>query len=216
MRYGTLRIGLIGLIFLFLGSAGCATRSYVRRQVMDLRAAMTVADDSLDAGLQGVRGLAADADSRATAAVQGLRSAQDLALGRVGYREVNRYQVYFAFDSAEPEASSAAVLERVKDQISRNPHLLVELYGFADPTGPAAYNLELGRRRAESVLRDLADRVPGRLGRFQAVSFGETPPVQEMAGLGAGGQRRQVEIVLVERTRPEEGGEAITSSEPTP
>ncbi len=217
MRSVHLRIGAIGVLALLAaGATGCATRGYVRDQVAGLRTSMVTADDSLGKELQAVQGVASGADSRATAAVRRVDSVQEMALGWVGYREVDRYRVYFPFNSADPEAESGAVLEQVAENLGRNPQMLVELYGFADPTGPAAYNLELGRRRAEAVLRLLADCVPGRLGRFQAVSFGERPPQREEANLGTGAARRLVEIVLVEKTAPDATNEAISTRLPRP
>ena len=215
MRTNPLHFAMLGLTLL-LAASGCATRGYVRRQMTDLRTDMDSADLALRSDLQSVRSSAASADTTASAANRSVRSVRDLALGRVAYREITRYQIHFAFNSAEPQTGSGATLEQAADQITRNPQALIELYGFADPTGSAAYNLELGRRRAEAVLRALTECVPGQLGRFQLVSYGADPPAQEASRLGAGAERRQVEVVLVEKTEPEKTNEAISDAVPRP
>jgi outer membrane protein OmpA-like peptidoglycan-associated protein len=64
------------------------------------------------------------------------------------------------------------------------------------------YNLELARKRAESIRRHLVGQAPGQLSRFHAIGLGEHAPPGEVATLGDGAERRQVVIVLVERTAP--------------
>jgi outer membrane protein OmpA-like peptidoglycan-associated protein len=216
MRHRLLRITTVGGMVLILGSSGCASRGFVRRQLSDLRTELYASNDTLQSHLRVVQGKAGDAESMATTAIRDLRSTQDLALGRVGYREVNRSSVHFALGSAEPETGSEAVLEQVADQINREPHLLIELYGFTDPTGSTAYNLELGRRRAEAVMRDLTNGSPGQLNRFQLISYGESLPAQEASSLSDAAQRRQVEIVLVEKIAPEKANAPVASRESRP
>ena len=81
----------------------------------------------------------------------------------------------------------------------------MQIFGFADPTGPQEYNLELGRRRAEAVERFSITNAPSQLSRVQTISFGEDLPASEASRLGAGNkERRQVLVVLIERV-PLEG-----------
>ena len=60
---------------------------------------------------------------------------------------------FFAFDSARLEKHDIPVLNKVATCFTSGPlrgHS-VKLVGRADATGPAAYNMELGLRRADSV-----------------------------------------------------------------
>lgn len=213
MRYERLPMGMAVMAILLLGSGGCATRGFVRGQIADLRSEMNTSNESMRADIGNAKGAAAEADSKAVSAVQGIHSVQDLALGHVGYKETSRYSIHFPFNSAEPLADSDPILEKAAEQISQSPQTLVELYGFCDPKGSEAYNYELGRRRAETVLRHLSDCVPGQLSRVQLVSFGKNPPAREEANLGTGASRRQVEIVLLEKTVPEKGTAPVASQE---
>lgn len=174
---------------------GCATKGYVRSQVGDLRQEVT----SLRSDVEDAKSIADQAVSGAEEAKSSAQAAHDLALGNVGLREANRFRVQFAFDSARLDGGAEAVLEQAAREIESHPGYMVQILGFTDPTGPESYNLQLGQRRADSVLRYLANRTPLDLVRLRAFSFGETPPDSEAGGLGETEQRRQVSVVLVER-----------------
>ncbi len=64
---------------------------------------------------------------------------------------------YFAFDSAELSAMDKVELDRVVHRLKKHPHEKVRVEGYADITGPAAYNLKLSEQRAMSVANYLID-----------------------------------------------------------
>ena len=190
----------LGSLIIFAISAGCATKGYVRTQVGDLRQETEQRHAALRADLEGARGAGTRALAQADAAVSRADSSRSLALGHVGYRETGRYQVHFAFDSAELTDTAKGILDDAAGNLDANPSYLVELYGFCDPTGPDSYNLGLGQRRVGAVLRHLANRFPSQLNRFSAISFGETPPDHERPAWGSEREhQRQVLLVLVEK-----------------
>jgi outer membrane protein OmpA-like peptidoglycan-associated protein len=80
--------------------------------------------------------------------------------------------VHFAFDHADVEGLSAAVLDSVAAAMLDVPDVLVELVGHTDVRGPSEYNVLLGERRAEAVRRYLVDRGVA-AERIQARSRGE-------------------------------------------
>jgi len=59
--------------------------------------------------------------------------------------------VKFKYDSAELTPESGVLLDRVAGQLRRTPELAVEVGGHASSEGNDNYNLDLSRRRAESV-----------------------------------------------------------------
>jgi peptidoglycan-associated lipoprotein len=63
--------------------------------------------------------------------------------------------VYFEFDASTIAPTYDALLERHGKYLSANRNLAVKIEGNADERGSAEYNLALGQRRAESVLRAL-------------------------------------------------------------
>lgn len=196
-------------LLVLLGLAGCATRGYVRDRVGELRGEMARADGRLQAQADQTTTLAGQAMDRADLAGRDATAAHDLALGRVDFREVSRSSVYFAFDRAGLDDDATSVLDRLVAVIESHPEYVIDLYGFADPAGPDAYNIELGRRRVEAVERYLVERTPGELSRYRTISFGEQLPPAEASRIGEGAARRQVlamllEKVPTERTGPEE------------
>jgi outer membrane protein OmpA-like peptidoglycan-associated protein len=187
---------------LLLTVAGCATRGYVRSQLADFKSDRDRADADLRSGIDEAKGAADRAGTKAADAAQDSEASRLMALGRVGYREVERYRLYFPTNGTEPEPGGDEALGRAVEKINAHPEYVVEIYGYTDAKGSEAYNLELARKRAESIRRRLVAQAPAQLSRFHAIGFGENPPPGEAAVLGEGAGRRQVVIVLVERTVP--------------
>jgi outer membrane protein OmpA-like peptidoglycan-associated protein len=190
--------------FCILGSlAGCATKGFVRNEVAALRQSMVERTDGLAEELAEVRNSADQAFERAQVAYGSAVEARDLALGNLGFREVSRHSVQFAFDSDEIDASAQAALDEVVALIQERADLIVDIYGFTDPTGPAAYNLQLGQRRADAVQRYLVEQTAGPMNRYAAISFGEarsSRAAKDLIDSGAG--QRRVAVSLFERTSP--------------
>jgi outer membrane protein OmpA-like peptidoglycan-associated protein len=189
-------------VTLVLGGAGCATRGYVRSQVASLKADTGRTETELRSGIADAKSAGDQAGAKAADAARDSESARLMALGRVGYHEAERYRVYFPFDGTNPEPSADETLTRAAGEITSHPEYLVEIFGYTDMKGPDAYNMELSRKRAESVRRILAQAAPVQLSRFDAIGFGKGAPSGEVATLGEGADRRQVVVVLVERTAP--------------
>ncbi len=73
----------------------------------------------------------------------------------------------------------------------------VEIQGHTDDTGSAAYNDELGQRRADSVRRYLSREHQLPLNRMSTISYGDTSPVgPNKTRAGRSANRRVVLVVL--------------------
>lgn len=79
-------------------------------------------------------------------------------------------QVYFASTSAELDDTARARLHQVVEHAATGAAFLLE--GHADHRGEYDFNLELGRRRAETVRDHLVELGVART-RIRAVSYGE-------------------------------------------
>lgn len=90
--------------------------------------------------------------------------------------EVNS-TVNFAFNSAQLDATSQAILRQQADWIRQFPEIRFRVYGHTDAVGSNRTNKALGQRRANAVVRYLASLgING--SRLEAVvSFGETQPL---------------------------------------
>lgn len=58
---------------------------------------------------------------------------------------------YFEFNSSKPENYSLPVIGYIVHYMKENPNSTVELHGYADELGDRNYNLELSKKRADSV-----------------------------------------------------------------
>jgi peptidoglycan-associated lipoprotein len=176
--------------------SGCATKGFVRDELEALRMEMDAKDSELASTLEEVRNSATQAMARAEIAAGESGHARELALGRVGYRIADTYAVTFGYNSVELGTDAEGILAEVTARIRNHPEYLVDIYGFTDSAGSSSYNLTLGQRRAEAVLRQLIAEAPGELHRCAAVSFGEANPSADAS------QSRRVEVNLVLRVDP--------------
>jgi iron complex outermembrane receptor protein len=87
--------------------------------------------------------------------------------------------VNFATNSADLIPQSASVLDREVTQLKSYPNLAIEVRGYTDNRGSAAYNLNLSQRRAESVMHYLQQH--GVTNPMTAKGFGKEDPIADNA-----------------------------------
>lgn len=101
----------------------------------------------------------------------------------------------FAFDSAELTPSARAALDAAVDVIRDNSAVELDLVGYTDSTGPAAYNQRLSERRAQAAVDYLVSRgVPA--GQLRAIGQGESSPVASNDTRDGRAKNRRVELVV--------------------
>ncbi len=106
---------------------------------------------------------------------------------------VNLPDVTFPVNSADISPAMREVLDRVAQSMIRYPNSLVDVMGHTDSTGSDAYNLDLSRRRAESVANFLSSRGVARA-RIATVGYGEQYPIADNTTEAGRAQNRRVEI----------------------
>ena len=210
----TVQLLAVAIGVTLLGASGCATRGFVRSQIASANAGTTADMNALESRMSerqdqnaALAGRALEHADGAQAAVDGARK---LALGWTEMSEVGRYRAYFGFDRADLSDEARAALDPVSTALAENPNYVAAIFGYADPSGDENYNAQLAERRARSVQRFLLERVPVDAVRMSTVAFGENPPQSEIADLGEGAARRQVVVVLFERT-PAEKTQALSA-----
>jgi peptidoglycan-associated lipoprotein len=108
---------------------------------------------------------------------------------------VPSHTVYFEFDSAEIRATSLGDIEALA-RYYRNHRTgaAIVLEGHADERGSREYNLALGQKRAEAVLKALVvlGVTPA---RAEAISFGEEKPAVAGSTEEAWAKNRRVELI---------------------
>lgn len=102
--------------------------------------------------------------------------------------------VYFEFDDSAVKNEDLGLIERHGKYLSSQPALAIRIEGNADERGSAEYNLALGQRRAESVVRAL--RIYGiKDTQMEPVSYGEEKPMAQGHDESAWSQNRRADLV---------------------
>jgi peptidoglycan-associated lipoprotein len=101
--------------------------------------------------------------------------------------------VYFDYDDFSVQDAYRGVIETQGRYLGSHPELAVRIEGNSDERGSAEYNLALGQRRAESVLRALA--IYGvKPAQVEPVSLGEEKPKANGHDEAAWAQNRRADI----------------------
>lgn len=105
------------------------------------------------------------------------------------------YLVFFDFDRADLTPDARQIVKLAADNAKKGGISRLNLVGHADRSGPAAYNMRLSQRRAESVRTALAaDGIPA--AQVTTEARGETDPLVPTADGVREPQNRRVEIIF--------------------
>ena len=106
------------------------------------------------------------------------------------------YEIYFASGEAEMLESSRPALIAIAQLLQENPELSFYVVGHTDNRGTYEFNLELSRRRAESVVKELVETYGIEPERLQAVGVGPVAPVATNETREGRARNRRVELVV--------------------
>ncbi len=107
----------------------------------------------------------------------------------------NFNKVFFAFDSSDLSAEGKAALDANATIMGQYSDLRLEIQGHADERGTTEYNLALGQKRADAVVRYLLGRGVA-TSRVKSVSYGEERPVDGRSFETAYDQNRRAEFKI--------------------
>jgi outer membrane protein OmpA-like peptidoglycan-associated protein len=91
--------------------------------------------------------------------------------------EIRLQGVTFATNSSDLIPESYAVLNTTAASLKPYPDLVIEVRGYTDSVGSAAYNLKLSQRRAESVMQYLQQH--GLTNQMTAKGYGKDDPIAD-------------------------------------
>jgi outer membrane protein OmpA-like peptidoglycan-associated protein len=217
-------------------TVGCATKKYVRNETAptvnkvneldELTAKTSTEIKDVDAraqqGIQGVNQKTVVADQHASEASQRAQEAQQLATtasGRVdqlantvanldNYRPVTEATVHFGFDKANLTTKAKGALDEMANGLTSTKNYIIVVDGNTDNVGPADYNYQLSRRRADSVVNDLAAKYNVPAHKFYLIGFGEDKPATEDKGSKARAENRRVDVRLMTNIQGDQGTQA--------
>ncbi len=216
-------VGISPLLFL---ATGCvATRKFVRNTQAPLETKVNTVDQKTSQNSQSIRDLdkkteagiaqaqnsadqanqaAGQADQHAQAANQvaerGLSAAnqaQNMANNMDNYQATQHATVLFGFDKSELSAADKQRLDNVAEAVGALKHYVIQIQGYTDKTGSKQYNLELSRKRANSVIRylTLEHNIP--LVRIYSLGYGEAAPVASNASRAGRKENRRVDVTVM-------------------
>ena len=181
-----------------LALAGCGSAVKLSDTPVESRQATPVAANSSSAA--AMAGTAAGADANATRA-QSQVATVDLNRGTAGSaagaaaaggRPLGRV-VYFDFDSFVVKGEYQPLVDAYANTLAASKSRRMVIEGHTDERGGREYNLALGQKRAEAVVKSLTLLGVGE-GQVEAVSFGKERPVDEGHDEDAWAKNRRAEL----------------------
>ncbi len=193
---------------------GCATKEYVQQQV---QASQQVTEakigevqsqveanqaeiSKLKAKDQELEGKIAKLSDTARDALQRAEEAGKLAKGKFLYEvTLTDDQVHFGFNKYELSDEAKAALDAFAEKVkSWNKDVYIEIQGHTDSIGSEQYNLKLGYKRAEQVMRYLNMQHGFPLHRMNVISYGEYKPIADNSTREGRAKNRRVTLVVLE------------------
>ncbi len=220
-----------------MGSTACATKKYARNRINERVTPLEQRTGELEEtsrrnsqdigqlneGVNDVRGKVDRVQSQADSALSSAEQANtrvssteesvtDLRTNLDKYGLQNTATVNFKFDSFQLTPEAKESLDQLASQITDRNNYILEIQGFADAVGTAAYNDQLTQKRADAVRRYLAEQHNIPLYRMHILGFGEVRPVAENTTREGRAQNRRVEIRLLTRSVTDGANASTTSS----
>ena len=87
--------------------------------------------------------------------------------------------------------------EAIAQSIAGLKHYAIEVTGYTDKVGDRQYNLQLSRRRADSVVRYLTENGKIPLVRIHTLGYGEDMPAADNKSRDGRKQNRRVEVKVL-------------------
>lgn len=175
-----------GVLALLAGCASTPLPDTSRAAPVETRAATPV---SPSAGAGANAGAAPQSQVTGVDLSRGAAAAGGTALASLPSQRI----VYFDFDSFAIKDDYKSLIEAYGKVLSTNNGRRLVVEGHTDDRGGREYNLALGQKRAEAVVRSLK-LVGARDGQVEAVSFGEERPADSGGGEAAWAKNRRAEL----------------------
>jgi len=191
-------LAIPALLSLGLLASGCATTRYVNDKVQDVWVKTSDmirgVSSRVDTVEQDQRVLKAEVSEVRQTAQAALTQSQQLAQADIAPNIAVNHDVRFAFNDSRLMKDSRATLDALAVDLAHRPHAYIQIIGHADAIGPETYNLDLARRRAETVAAYLAQKPTVDRDKLRVLSLGEAVPVAENTTSEGRAHNRRVEV----------------------
>ena len=122
-------------------------------------------------------------------------NADEMSEALAGSGKVALYGIYFDTDRDTLRPDSQPTLQEIAKMLKAHPDLKVRVVGHTDSQGKADYNLDLSRRRAASVVRQLTGEYGIPADRLDSFGAGLYAPVASNDSEEGRAKNRRVELV---------------------
>lgn len=154
--------------------------------------------EELAAVANTARGGAKAAQETADAAITAVRDTNVRISALDDFDATKNIAVNFRVNSATLSPEAQATLDEIANQAKTEKGYIIQVTGFASADGNEMYNRRLSERRAESVVRYLAENHDIPLRRIiTPFGFGEAKPVADNSTREGRMQNRRVEVAIL-------------------
>ncbi len=151
------------------------------------------ADQNAQKANQAAQGAQQTADKGVTLANQTQQEIDNID----NYQSVKSETVHFDFNRADLTDEDKQQLDTLTQTLSSLKHYAIAVQGYTDATGPKQYNLDLSRRRADSVVRYLTESEHVPLVKIHVLGFGEDQPAADNKTRDGRKENRRVEVRIM-------------------
>jgi len=213
MKNGKLALAVPVALALVL-SSGCVTKKVFRKTVQEQDQKIDTVQSGVEANERRIKDvddktrveigrLDAKSDAakaRGDEAYMKAETAEKLAKGKVIWEvTLSNDDVKFGLNQAKITDEAKAALDDISRRVKSSDHsVYVEVQGHTDSTGSKDYNMMLGEKRAEAVVRYLNEDAALPLHLLTAISYGEDSPVADNKTREGRAKNRRVVIRILE------------------
>ncbi|KPK75399.1 MAG: hypothetical protein AMS25_18405 [Gemmatimonas sp. SM23_52] len=193
----TAGIGVFGLALALASCAPGVKPEELDAQLAQVREEFRAGDDQLAGRIDEMESRVSSLESE----MQSLRNDFNVSMERMEGAVKFNVPVHFDFDKADVRELDKPVLDRFAEIVKQYyGDALVTVEGFADPAGSQAYNVRLGKRRADAVKGYLTTVGGLPADQVKTVSYGESADRQVVPGARGPGvtgiENRRVALVI--------------------
>ncbi|MDN5346125.1 MAG: OmpA-OmpF porin, family [Petrotoga sp.] len=125
----------------------------------------------------------------------GLVTAKDIEEDIKSTGHVAIYGIHFDFNKADIKPESEPVLKEIAKFLKNNPEVKLYVVGHTDNIGTLQYNMELSKKRAEAVVKELVEKYGIDKSRLNAFGVGPLAPIASNKTEEGRALNRRVELV---------------------
>ena len=122
-------------------------------------------------------------------------SASDMSKSLAASGRVALYGLYFDTDKDVIRADSEPTLQEIAKLLNSHPQLRIHVVGHTDNQGSAEHNLDLSRRRAANIVRELSTKYAIASNRLDSFGAGWYAPIASSDSDEGRSKNRRVELV---------------------